>query len=112
MYSLVNIHNYLFIASRIYNTNIFYVYLFQEEYTIADIMCFPWARQIKTGYIHTSGNSANRFLSFEENYPHVNAWIDRIMARPAVQRGITVCSWNDKNPKPWLKDAAAAEESK
>ena len=71
-----------------------------EQYTIADIICFPWAHQVFVGYIHTSGRAANDFLSASQ-YKNVVAWVDRIKQRPAVQRGMTVC----KNGvgKPWLE---------
>ena len=78
-------------------------YLVNNEYTIADIVCFPWARQLRIGYKHSSGIGAATFLSIEENYPHMTAWCDRIGARPAVQRGVTVCQFdNTYGSKPWL----------
>jgi hypothetical protein len=63
------------------------------------------------GYIHKSGVQARDFLSVDANYPHVVAWADRILARPAVQRGLTVCSFNGK-AKPWLEKTADAEGNK
>ncbi len=77
-------------------------YIVGNDYTIADIMIFPWFHQLRTGYKHSSGVSAKDFLSVEK-YEKVNAWADRILARPAVQRGITVCSF-DSVPKPWLNN--------
>lgn len=72
-------------------------YMVGEEYSVADIMLFPWFQQIRKGYIHkASGVSAASMLSVEQNYPHVIAWADRINERPAVQRGMRVCrpdSW-------------------
>jgi GST-like protein len=89
-------------------------YLINNEYSIADIMCFPWARQLKTGYIHSDGNSARNFLSVDEKYPNMMAWIARIDERPAVQRGLTVCSFTSSDTKPWLasKVPTSQEESK
>ena len=86
-------------------------YLVGEEYTIADICCFPWARQLMTGYPQPAPSTlkAKEFLSIEENYPHMVAWVNRISERPAVQRGITVCSFASPFPKPWL---APKEEAK
>ena len=78
------------------------LYLVNNEYSIADMACFPWARQVRVGYNHKCGMTAASFLSVEENYPNMIAWIDRILERPAVQRGITVCSWSGDHPKPWL----------
>jgi len=75
-------------------------YLVGEEYTVADIVCFPWFNQLRKGYVHTSGISANSFLSIEEKYPNALAWSNRILERPAVQRGVTVCTGG--LAKPWL----------
>lgn len=96
-----------------------------EEYTIADIAIFPWFQQLRTGYHHSSGVTAKEFLSVEDNYPHVVQWAERILARPAVQRGMQVgttayiilkshslviimtlnqvCGWNSTHTKPWLQ---------
>lgn len=76
-------------------------YLVGNEYSLADIMCFPWFHQLRTGYKHSSGISAADFLTIEQ-YKNVNAWADRIAARPAVQRGLQVCSWASEATKPWL----------
>jgi len=78
-------------------------YLTGEEYTIADIMIFPWFNQVHTGYVHKSGISPKTFLSVEDKFPRLNAWRDRILARPAVKRGLTVCSWAGGVGKPWLE---------
>ncbi|WP_050477282.1 glutathione binding-like protein [Herbaspirillum rhizosphaerae] len=53
-------------------------YLAGDEYTIADIACFPWTRSWKNQGIELS------------DFPHVQRWFDAINARPAVQRGVTV----------------------
>jgi GST-like protein len=82
-------------------------YLVGEEYTIADIMCYPWVGALRVGYKHKNGIAANDFLSVDENYPNVIAWCERIKSRPAVARGVQVCPFSDKekdNPKPWLKE--------
>jgi GST-like protein len=84
-------------------------YMVNEEYSIADIAIFPWARYLRTGgYKHSSGVTAVDFLSFVENYPHVVAWVDRIGERAAVQRGLQVNPW-DGPAKPWLEPAAESE---
>jgi GST-like protein len=75
-------------------------YLVGDEPTIADFASFPWALQLRRGYKQPSGLGANEFLSFDK-YTAVNAWIDRLLARPAVERGLTVCT-NGKG-KPWLE---------
>lgn len=79
-------------------------YMVGEEYSIADIAIFPWFQQLRSGYHHSSGVTASSFLSITEYYPHANAWADRILARPAVQRGMTVCSWSHESTKPWLSN--------
>lgn len=53
-------------------------YLAGDEYTIADIACFPWTRSWKNQGVVLS------------DFPNVQRWFDAIDARPAVQRGITV----------------------
>uniref|UniRef100_A0A6B2LER2 Glutathione S-transferase n=1 Tax=Arcella intermedia TaxID=1963864 RepID=A0A6B2LER2_9EUKA len=71
-----------------------------EEYTIADMAIFPWVNQLRTGYKHKSGIGAAEFLSVE-SYGNVIAWANRIAERPAVQRGLTVCTGG--KAKPWLE---------
>ena len=74
-----------------------------EEYTIADMAIFPWVNQLRIGYKNPGSQmKAAEFLSVEETYPNVMLWCDRIAARPAVQRGLTVCQWSSENTKPWL----------
>jgi len=72
-----------------------------EEYTIADMAIFPWFNQLKVGYKHKSGIGAYDFLSVNQ-YVNVNAWAERILERPGVKRGITVCSGG--KGKPWLEE--------
>ncbi len=76
-------------------------YVVGNDYTIADIMCFPWFNQLRTGYKHASGVAAADFLSVDK-YTHCNKWADRILAREAVKRGLQVCSFNGV-AKPWLE---------
>jgi len=66
-------------------------YMVGEEYTIADMAIFPWFNHLRVGYKHKSGIGAAEFLSVDK-YVHANAWADRILERPAVKKGITVCS--------------------
>jgi GST-like protein len=77
-------------------------YMVGEEYTLADIMCYPWIRQLFTGYKHPSGIDANSFLTASQ-YKNIAAWAQRIGDRPAVQRGVQVCS--NGQGKPWLVTA-------
>ena len=67
-------------------------YMVNEEYTIADIVCFPWVNQVRTGYPHSSGIKAKEFLNVDK-YVNLNKWADRILERPAVQKGLKVCGW-------------------
>jgi len=70
-----------------------------NNYTVADMALFPWARMLRTkGYDRPGQPRTQDFLGFEK-YKHLNAWIDRIEARAAVQRGLRVCAGS---PKPWL----------
>jgi GST-like protein len=49
-----------------------------DDYTIADIATWPWVR------IHA-------WAGIEiDDLPNVNAWIERVAARPAVQRGVEI----------------------
>ena len=49
-----------------------------SEYTIADIATFPWLRSWQ-----------NQGIVLSE-YPHLEAWFNKIAERPAVQRGVKV----------------------
>lgn len=76
-------------------------FLAGDEYTIADMACFPWFNQLMNGYKHDSGVSAAEFLSISQ-YSHAVAWAEKLKARPEVQRGLQVCHWNGQG-KPWLE---------
>jgi GST-like protein len=49
-----------------------------SEYTIADMAILPWARSRKNQGIETG------------EFPNVERWIERLQARPAVQRALQV----------------------
>lgn len=53
-------------------------YLTGDQYTIADIAVFPWAR-----------SSEKQGVDWAD-YPNAKRWFDTIDARPAVQRGVQV----------------------
>src|SRR4051794_38379567 len=53
-------------------------YLAGPEYTMADIINFPWIR-----------NPERRNIDLSD-YPAVKRWHDAIAARPAVQRGLKI----------------------
>ena len=77
-------------------------YLVGGVYSLADMAVFPWVHQVRTGYPHKSGIKAAEFLNVAQ-YPKLNQWADRILAREQVKRAITVCSWaTPDKPKPWL----------
>jgi len=54
-----------------------------DEYTIADISMFGWVRNIIGFY------EARELVAFDE-LKHVPAWLERGLARPAVQRGLNI----------------------
>ncbi|KAI9030513.1 putative S-transferase [Hyaloraphidium curvatum] len=74
-------------------------FLLGDKYTVADIMVAPWFNALHLGYKHPSGVDAKSFLSVDQ-YKLTNAWRDRCLERPAVQRGLQVCRGTGK---PWLE---------
>jgi len=56
-------------------------YIMGDDYTIADIATAPWVRTAKVRY------EAYDDLEMDK-VPAVMAWLDRCLARPAVQRGL------------------------
>ncbi|MDI4655516.1 glutathione binding-like protein [Xanthobacter autotrophicus] len=48
------------------------------DYSIADIACVGWAKLWERQGQHI------------EEFPHLKGWLDRVLARPAVQRGLAV----------------------
>jgi GST-like protein len=76
-------------------------YMVGEEYSLADIICLPWVDQLFTGYPHKSGLKAREFINMDQ-YSNIVAWRNRLLERPAVQRGLTVCT--SENVKPWLNE--------
>jgi GST-like protein len=56
-------------------------FIMGDDYTIADIATVPWVRTAKVRY--------DAYDAFEmDKVPAVMAWLDRCLARPAVQRGL------------------------
>jgi GST-like protein len=53
-------------------------YLAADQYTIADMICYPWTVNMK-----------NQGQDIEE-FKHFKRWADELAARPAVQRGLAV----------------------
>ena len=53
------------------------------EYSIADIAIAPWVNTLAQGY------KAGELLGLDE-FARVGAWVERFLARPAVQRGLNI----------------------
>ncbi len=53
-----------------------------DDYTIADIAIFPWVRGVKVFY------KAGDLVGLDD-MPNINDWLDRAIARPASQVGLT-----------------------
>ncbi|KAK4039228.1 hypothetical protein C8A01DRAFT_16762 [Parachaetomium inaequale] len=65
------------------------------KYSIADISLVGWANASLYGGIDLAGQ-----------FPHVKAWLDRVLARPAVQKGFLVPSG-----EPWSYSVASLEKA-
>ena len=57
--------------------------LLRDEYTIADIATFPWVRNLVGFY------GARELVEFDK-YANVKRVLDAFVARPAVQKGLTI----------------------
>jgi GST-like protein len=58
-------------------------WIMDDDYTIADISLFGWVRNLVGFY------GAGELVAFE-TLKHVPAWLERGLARPAVQRGLEI----------------------
>ncbi|WP_107496809.1 glutathione S-transferase N-terminal domain-containing protein [Thalassobius sp. I31.1] len=56
------------------------------DYSIADIAIVPWLRALDF-------YGAKEVLEFD-SFTHVNAWLDRFLTRPAVQKGLKIPNVN------------------
>ena len=54
-----------------------------DDYSIADIATLGWVRNLITFY------EARELVGFD-GFANVAAWLERGLARPAVQRGLTI----------------------
>jgi GST-like protein len=54
-------------------------HLARSGYSIADIAAYPWVQAM-----------AGSYPELFEQAPHVQRWLERVGARPAVQRGMDV----------------------
>ena len=77
-------------------------FLVNEEYSIADMACFPWFQMLRKGGYRCNEYKCSEFLDVAKNYPNAMKWADSIADRDAVKRGMVVCGWNSKHAKPWL----------
>lgn len=57
--------------------------LMGDDYTIVDVAHVGWVRNLVTFY------EARELVGFD-GYPHVAGWLERTLARPAVQRGLAI----------------------
>ena len=60
-------------------------WLMGEDYTVADIATLGWVNNLITFY------EARELVGFDR-FAHVDAWLQRGLARPAVQRGLAIPS--------------------
>jgi GST-like protein len=60
-------------------------WLMGDDYTIADIATLGWVRNLITFY------EARELVEYD-SFTHVVGWLDRALARPAVQRGLGIPS--------------------
>lgn len=61
-------------------------YIAGDEYTIADIVSWPWYGRLVLGELY---EGSAEFLRVEE-YPHLLEWANRIAERPGVKKGLNV----------------------
>jgi GST-like protein len=58
-------------------------WIMDDEYTIADISMLGWVRNLIGFY------GARELVAFD-HFKHVAPWLERCLARPAVQRGLDI----------------------
>ena len=73
-----------------------------EREAVADLACYPWFEWMRTVMKEPGKGTTVADFMRTARWKHLNAWADRIKARPAVQRGMTVNGFGGKPPKPWL----------
>jgi GST-like protein len=54
-----------------------------DDYSIADVATLGWVRNLVGFY------EARELVAFDD-FPRVAAWLERGLARPAVQRGLLI----------------------
>lgn len=70
-------------------------FLCGDDFTIADIACYPWLRGYKWSKIDITTK------------PRIMAWIDRVRSRPGVERGLAYGVPEEQVDK-WSKDRKAS----
>jgi GST-like protein len=60
-------------------------YLAGDDYSIADMACYPWVVSVMTRHITFAPQAVPAV-------PHVQRWLDELAARPGVQRGMAALS--------------------
>jgi len=78
-------------------------YIAGDEYSIADMAIYPWY-----GMLTTNGYNASQYLAVHE-YEHFGKWVERVGARPAVQRGRMVNRAQGK-PENQLRERHSARD--
>jgi len=73
-------------------------YLAANEYTIADMICYPWAAGWKL-----------RKIELDE-FPHVKRWMEELEQRPAVIKGMAVSAGEPEDPNQ-ISDAEKARRA-
>lgn len=58
-------------------------FIMGDAYSIADIATFPWVRTVRDFY------EAGELVEFD-SFKNIAGWLERCMARPASQKGLTI----------------------
>lgn len=71
-----------------------------DQYTIADMATYPWARAYVWAQVSIEG------------LDHLNGWLDRLSARPAIQKALTIpkaqpAFWGEEDAGAFLEENAS-----
>jgi len=81
-----------------------------DQYTIADMMIYPWYGVLVEGKIY---GDAAEFLQIKETYPKLIEWAARVHARKATARGRKVNRlWGEPSEQLWERHEASDFETK
>ena len=80
-------------------------YMMGDLYTIADMMIYPWFNALLASSYQYKELGAYDFLNIKQ-YKNAVKWAETMAARPAVKRGMRVCSYYEAElgVKPWLNE--------